>query len=1259
MKFAIVVVTFLFFFSAEAQEKYSQIRIPVPDRTTLERIWSTGIDHEGVTGKIGGPMTFVAAPYDLQELRRAGIGYQIIVEDLAHEYGQRVSPGQYNALGFGLGSMGGHYTLQEVLQQLDSMRLLYPSLITVRDSIGRSQQGRGMWIAKIGSSQSAGKPEVLYTALHHAREPAGMMSTIYYMWWLLENYATNAEAAYLVNNRQQWFIPVVNPDGYEYNRSTNPNGGGFWRKNRRDNGGGIFGVDPNRNYGPMYMWNANNGGSSTSPSSDTYRGPAPFSEPENQAIDNFMRTHNVKSCLNYHTYGNYLIYPWGYLSRENGDSLIYRDWAYDMTAMNRFTNGTDQQTVAYSTRGNSDDYMYGDTTKPIAYTMTPEVGNESDGFWAPPARILPLVVANLPMNMRLAYIAGHFTTVIQHSIQDSGNGFLNRGEDFSLIARVKNKGLGAGNVVTVRATSSSAFVQFSPIPVVLNSILPQQEIPVNLNGSVSPSATEGIPVQLYVSITDGDGFSKIDTLNYFIGTPVVPFADSASAGTSNWSTGTGWGLTSNAHTPPSAFTDSPGGNYLANANNALTLNSQISLNTYNYAQLKFWTKWSIEPTWDFATVELSTNNGSTWTTMRTELSHFGSARSGSSQPAGSWGYDSYNPGQSWTEQSVDLSAYVNKQIKLRFRMAADGGDQRDGFYVDDIRVYAYTTSAVPLDTGIVVSPTSFTFSGAIGRIFQDSVKIRNFTNSSVAIAAVESSLTLSEKPVKGVSKDRKWDIQSLIKKLPARLNEAMKAGGRPAFQRANFTRESFVTPPRSTPNSPQAYTTILTDERGENIGGAADVYRVRYQYRTSFLGNFHDFQIILGNLPDTNIAMVISVDTDQDFGTGRFPTPLGLGPTSRDLGSEREILIDASGILVDSLTTFGRIPLGAVIDATADSFQILGLPFPLSIQRDSVLTIGTETVLGGVNENILNDPDRKMNIGVTAFRLNRTASPLPDYAPAIGHGNIGGETGVSWLSENHANVTVPAHDSVTVKITSLAAKSSGTYRANIALRSTGRPDANVPITMNVTNPSSPAILVSPTLIRDTLALGDSVTNTLSVRNTGGGVLNYVVLDTSGVSWLTITPIVGASDSGVTSTVFLKVRSAGLRSDTTYTLPLVVLSNDPSTSAVPLLLTVRVKRVTSVSQDGVLPAAFALHQNYPNPFNPETNISFDLPKSAFVALKIFNLIGQEVATIVNAQLEAGKHSVKVSGEKFGLSSGVYLYRIVAGDFAQTKKMIVVK
>jgi hypothetical protein len=121
----------------------------------------------------------------------------------------------------------------------------------------------------------------------------------------------------------------------------------------------------------------------------------------------------------------------------------------------------------------------------------------------------------------------------------------------------------------------------------------------------------------------------------------------------------------------------------------------VNLSSYQFAQLRFWARWSVEPTWDFATVELSTNGGSSWNILRTELSHRGSGRTGGQQPAGSFGFDSYTPGLEWTEQTADLTPYAGRQIKVRFRLASDGGDQRDGLYMDDIRIIAYTTTPPP------------------------------------------------------------------------------------------------------------------------------------------------------------------------------------------------------------------------------------------------------------------------------------------------------------------------------------------------------------------------------------------------------------------------------------------------------------------------------------------------------------------------------------------------------------------------------------
>ena len=90
---------------------------------------------------------------------------------------------------------------------------------------------------------------------------------------------------------------------------------------------------------------------------------------------------------------------------------------------------------------------------------------------------------------------------------------------------------------------------------------------------------------------------------------------------------------------------------------------------------------------------------------------------------------------------------------------------------------------------------------------------------------------------------------------------------------------------------------------------------------------------------------------------------------------------------------------------------------------------------------------------------------------------------------------------------------------------------------------------------------------------------------------------------------------------------------------------------------IIPNQFALYQNYPNPFNPTTNIKFDLPEASWVTLKVYNIIGQEVASLINGEVNAGYHSVSFDGSK--LPSGTYIYRLQTGNFIQTKKMVLLK
>jgi hypothetical protein len=98
-------------------------------------------------------------------------------------------------------------------------------------------------------------------------------------------------------------------------------------------------------------------------------------------------------------------------------------------------------------------------------------------------------------------------------------------------------------------------------------------------------------------------------------------------------------------------------------------------------------------------------------------------------------------------------------------------------------------------------------------------------------------------------------------------------------------------------------------------------------------------------------------------------------------------------------------------------------------------------------------------------------------------------------------------------------------------------------------------------------------------------------------------------------------------------------------------------VTSVQKEPSVIGDFELYQNYPNPFNPGTTISFSLPKNAFVTLKVYNTLGQEVASLVNGEVVAGRHEVR--WDAGNMPSGVYSYQLRAGEFRQMQRMILMK
>ncbi|MBN1210966.1 MAG: immune inhibitor A [candidate division Zixibacteria bacterium] len=381
----------LFEYSSAGNKKPMQIRVSYESKTQFVQllklnpdIIKTGDDY----------FELVADDKLLDSLQKLGYETDIIHVDLTAFYRSGLDPTL---------DMGGYKTLSELNAYLDGLVADHPDIVSDKLNIGTTIEGRTMWAVKISDNpdiDEEGEPELLYTACIHAREVITPEVLLYFMDYLTDNYSTDPEAAWLVNNRQLWFIVMVNPDGYYYNELTNPEGGGLWRKNRRDNGNDEYGVDLNRNFG--YAWGFDNMGSSSSEGSETYRGAAPFSEPETQNIRDFVEDHDFVIALFYHSAGREVIWPWGYRHIYTEDEAVFAALGDSISAMNGYTDGPIWQ-IVYLSNGCSDDWLYGEqSTKNKIISLTIEVGSS---WWPSLESIDGLVSENLGPNLFLARIA--------------------------------------------------------------------------------------------------------------------------------------------------------------------------------------------------------------------------------------------------------------------------------------------------------------------------------------------------------------------------------------------------------------------------------------------------------------------------------------------------------------------------------------------------------------------------------------------------------------------------------------------------------------------------------------------------------------------------------------------------------------------------------------------------------------------------------------------------------------------------------------
>jgi hypothetical protein len=384
-------ISYIFLLSSPdaASEKKDIVSVEITPRLAA-RLQPLGLDR---LFEWEGRVYILAGPQDLQSLDRSGIPY--LVESYKFPALNR-KPVTLQG-----GINGDYHSYAELEADLQALERAHPRTARLF-TIGLTLEGRKIYALKISDNvaQDEEEAEVLFLGCHHAREWISVEVPFLLANHLLEHYASDAEVRRAVDESEVWIVPLVNPDGLEYSIHYYR----YWRKNRRLNADGSFGVDLNRNYD--YGWAYDDKGSSPVPASDIFRGPAPFSEPETQAVRDFFGQREFQALVTYHSFSQVILYPWGYTLSPTDKDALHQSLAAGMSTLMEAVNGRvygfgPAASSLYLTNGDMTDWAFGVSGIP-AYTIElPPVDQLGGGFFNAEQDIAPIFWENLPAALYL------------------------------------------------------------------------------------------------------------------------------------------------------------------------------------------------------------------------------------------------------------------------------------------------------------------------------------------------------------------------------------------------------------------------------------------------------------------------------------------------------------------------------------------------------------------------------------------------------------------------------------------------------------------------------------------------------------------------------------------------------------------------------------------------------------------------------------------------------------------------------------------
>lgn len=658
---------------ASAQfEGYKVVRVsPASARDVL----TASTVAEGLWSERAGPGPFevYVAPAGLEALTATGVPFEVLIDDLQALLDEERRANNAAKAARDSSFFDSYHNYTDLIGYYQQLVTDFPALASI-EVIGQSLEGRPMYAATItGPGDASGRPMVYFNAGQHAREWASPSTLAFIVDELLRNYGTDARVTEILDHVVLRAVPVVNPDGYEY---TQIPANRLWRKNRRNNGDGTFGVDLNRNWAAF--WGGD--GSSGATNSDTYRGTAPFSEPETTVVrDDFLAHPSSVAHIDWHTYSQLILYPWGYadVPAPEPDRTFFELFSREMADIIFSVHGvayTPQQAIdLYAAAGTASDWSYSVGRKGWTFELRPSSGG-AGGFVLPPEQIRPTGQENYAAALRLleVFIDGLYLGLPDGAPSEIVNG---AGRDFTVRIIGSSATLEPGSAQLVFRTdfgTDDVIVPLSPLTdVTFEAALPDLRAGRTLTYHIEARTTAGNTVrypaagELAASYFDQSVIS-LDTCEVNSGWTVGAAGDNATTGL--------WGLAdpeptaaqpADDHTPAPGIncwiTDSRAGTQVGSFDvdggvTTLTSPSLSALSAetwYSGGPTIAYHRWysnnaGSAPNADSMPVLLSNDNGSTWTQIE----------------------DVSDNTNAWTPRAFTISDFMTPTNAMRLRFVA-------------------------------------------------------------------------------------------------------------------------------------------------------------------------------------------------------------------------------------------------------------------------------------------------------------------------------------------------------------------------------------------------------------------------------------------------------------------------------------------------------------------------------------------------------------------------------------------------------------